>query len=68
MVIYPGGDAQAYGIWDDYMRYDRVLQHIAEGHEPSKLEEELVERWECVVKPRKKSEKSEQMVFSIFHF
>ena len=54
---------------DDYTRYDRVLQHIAEGHEPSKLEEELMERWECVVNTRKPHVKTEAQVSTfIFHF
>ena len=64
-----GAGAQAYGIWDDYMRYDRVLQHIAEGHEPSKLEEELMERWECAKATKQPYVKSEVQVSAfIFHF
>ena len=44
-----GKDAQDTGSWDDYIRYDRLLHHIAEGHEPSKQEEELMQRCECVI-------------------
>jgi hypothetical protein len=64
-----GAGARAYGIWDDYMRYDRVLQHIVEGHEPSKLEVELMERWECAKATKQPYVKSEAQVSAfIFHF
>ena len=50
-------DTQDTRVWDDFIRYDSLLQRIAQGHQPSKQEEELMQRWACVVTNRKPHEK-----------
>ena len=51
---------EGQAIWDDYIRYGPLLDRIAQGHEPNKLEEELMMRSEYEIQKVKPYEEHDE--------